>query len=569
MLVPNVRRFRVTPLGAAPDAARPARERSCRFRHAWSSAPFFRFRGPADKMRGASITNAAPATRAMTALPAAPPLPGASLLAVTSIHKRYGGVHALRGVDFDVRRGEIHALVGENGAGKSTLINIIAGAVRRDSGTMSFNGSDADFRSPAESQRLGIAVIHQELATLPSLTVAENLFMGRLPSRHGFVDRHALTARAATFLAAVGLDVDPATIVSTLGTSQQQLVEIAKALSMGARLLVMDEPTASLTEHETQRLLALVRELRKSGVAIVYVSHRFAEVFSVADRITVMRDGTTVRTMDRAATTPGEVVALMVGRAIPEISHGGTAAVADPVLELRHVSRAGAVADVSFSVGGGEIVAMAGLIGAGRSEIARIVFGADRHDAGEVLLRGRVVRFRSPRDAIDSGVAMVAEDRKLLSLFMDKPVRWNITMARLPQLSAYGFVRQRRERTVAGTFVDRLRVRTPDLTTPVRELSGGNQQKTVLARWLATEPSLLILDEPTHGVDVGAKAEIHALIRTLASEGIAILLISSELPEILALGDRIIVMREGRVAASLPRGEADERTIMMHATGTA
>lgn len=495
--------------------------------------------------------------------------PVASLLRVTDVHKRFGGVHALRGATLDVRPGEVHALVGENGAGKSTLINILAGAVRRDAGGVSFDGNDADFHSPAESQHQGIAVIHQELSTLPTLSVAENLFMGRMPAHRGWVDRRAMTERARGLLAEVGLDVDPSTRVSELSLSHQQLVEIAKALSLGARLLIMDEPTASLTEHETQRLLTLVRRLREGGVAIVYVSHRFGEVFAIADRITVMRDGMTVRTLDTRLTTPAEVVSLMVGRDLAPPSRSGGAAVGDLVLELRHVSRAGAIEDVGFTVRRGEIVGMAGLVGAGRSETARIVFGADRRDSGEVLLDGRVVDFGSPRDALAAGVAMVAEDRKQLALFMDKPVRWNITIARLPAISPGGVIRHRRERTLAQSFVDRLRVRTPDLATPVRQLSGGNQQKTVLARWLATEPRLLILDEPTHGVDVGAKAEIYALIRGLADQGIAILLISSELPEILDLSDRIVVMREGRVAATVDRADADERTIMMHATGTA
>jgi ABC-type sugar transport system ATPase subunit len=490
------------------------------------------------------------------------------LLSASGIHKRFGGVHALRGAGFEVRQGEVHALVGENGAGKSTLINILAGAVRRDAGEISFAGEDIDFRSPAESQRQGIAVIHQELAMLPTLSVAENLFMGRMPSRLGWVDRRMMRARASELLAEVGLDVDPATRVSELGVSHQQLVEIAKALSMGARLLIMDEPTASLTEHETQRLLALVRRLRATGVAIVYVSHRFAEVFAIADRITVMRDGATMRTLDTARTTPAEVVALMVGRDLVHSSGTTASAPGDVVLELRDVSRAGSIANVSFDVRRGEIVGMAGLVGAGRSETARAIFGAEPHDAGEIILEGRAVRFTSPGAALAAGVAMCAEDRNRLALFMDKAVRWNISIARLPAISPAGFVRRRRERTLAQGFVDRLRVRTPDLATPVRQLSGGNQQKTVLARWLATEPRLLILDEPTHGVDVGAKAEIYALIRGLAAQGIAILLISSELPEILDLSDRIVVMREGRVAGVVPRARASEQAIMMLATGT-
>ena len=491
-----------------------------------------------------------------------------SLLTATAVEKRFGGVHALRGANITVVPGEVHALVGENGAGKSTLLNILAGKVRRDAGSIFFAGEQVDFRSPADSQRHGIAVIHQELSTLPTLSVAENLFMGRLPSRGGWVDRRTLAVRARAQLATVGLDVDPATRISDLSVSHQQLVEIAKALSMGARLLVMDEPTASLTEHETRRLLALVRQLRASGVAIIYVSHRFAEVFAIADRVTVMRDGLTVRTMEAAHTNPGEVVALMVGRELAPPAPPRRREAGESMLELRGVTRTGVIADVSFTVRQGEIVGMAGLVGAGRSETARVVFGADAHDAGEILLDGRVVRFASPAEALAAGVAMCAEDRKLLALFMDRAVQWNISIARLRSLSSAGFVNTARERSLAQGFVDRLRVRTPSLTAPARQLSGGNQQKTVLARWLATEPRLLILDEPTHGVDVGAKAEISALIRALADQGIAILLISSELPEILDLSDRIVVMRQGRVAAVVGRSDADERTIMMHATGT-
>ena len=485
------------------------------------------------------------------------------------MHKHFGGVHALRGADLTLRAGEVHALVGENGAGKSTLINILAGAIRRDSGEIALAGEDADFRSPAESQRKGIAVIHQELSMLPTLSVAENLFMGRMPARRGLVDWHSMRDRAALLLGEVGLDVDPRTRVSELGVSHRQLVEIAKALSLGARLLIMDEPTASITEHETQRLLELVRRLRANGVAILYVSHRFAEVFSIADRITVMRDGSTIRTLDRSATSPGEVVALMVGRDLAASSRhrGGTHG--DVVLELRELSRGGMIDKVSFTVRRGEIVGMAGLVGAGRSETARIIFGAEKRDTGEILLDGRPVTFDSPANAIAAGIAMCAEDRKQLALFMDESVRWNISIARLAALNSAGFVRRDAESEMAGGFVERLRVRAPALTTLVRQLSGGNQQKTVLARWLATQPKLLILDEPTHGVDVGAKAEIYALIRGLADQGIAVLLISSELPEVLDLSDRIVVMREGSVAALLDADQADERTIMMHATGTA
>jgi ABC-type sugar transport system ATPase subunit len=499
-----------------------------------------------------------------------------ALLEATDVHKRYGGVHALRGVHLDVRAGEVHALVGENGAGKSTNINVLEGAVRRDAGRDTLDGRDVDFRSPAESQAAGIAVIHQELATLPTLGVAENLFMGHLPRRGLRLDRRAMYERARPLLAEVGLDVDPRTLVRDLSLSQQQLVEIAKALSIGARLLVMDEPSASLTEHETQRLLALVRRLRAQGVAILYVSHRMAEVFALADRITVFRDGAHVRTLDTAATTPADVVGLMVGRELAAAAHHEAHAIGQTVLEVRGLTRRVApgdggvpLDDVSLTVRRGEIVGLAGLVGAGRSEVARAVFGADAYDAGEIVLDGARVRFRSPADAIRAGVAMVPEDRKALALFLEKPVRWNVSMARLPALRVRGVVARARERALVADYVERLHVKTPSMETPVRALSGGNQQKTVLARWLATRPRLLILDEPTHGVDVGAKAEIYALVRALAREGMAILLISSELPEILDLSDRIVVMRAGRVAATLERGPFDERTVMLHATGTA
>jgi ribose transport system ATP-binding protein len=498
------------------------------------------------------------------------------LLDVRGVHKRFGGVLALRGAALDVRAGEVHALVGENGAGKSTLINILAGAVRRDEGQVLFAGRQVDFRSPAESQAAGIAVIHQELATLPTLSVAENLLMGRMPARRGFLRRAILRSNARAMLSQVGLDVDPRTRISELSLSQQQLVEIARALSAGTRLLVMDEPSSSLTEHETRRLLGLVTQLRARGVAVLYVSHRMAEVFAIADRITVYRDGTTVATLSTQTTTPAAIVALMVGRALSAAMPDEARASGEVLLEVRGLTRrrrpqsgaAVTVEDVTFTVRRGEIVGLAGLVGSGRSEVARAIFGADRFDAGEILIDGRHVRFRSPSNAIAAGIAMVPEDRKELALFLEKPVRWNISLVRLHALARLGIVRRGRERALAATQIERLRVRTPRLEAPVRVLSGGNQQKTVLARWLAARPRLLILDEPTHGVDVGAKAEIATLVRSLARDGVAILLISSELPEILSLSDRILVMRGGRIAAALDRADANERVVMLHATGT-
>lgn len=490
-----------------------------------------------------------------------------ALLSVNGVSKRFGGVQALRGVHFEVRAGEVHALVGENGAGKSTIIKILAGSIRRDSGNVSLAGATVDFRSPADSQGAGIAVIHQELAMLPTLGIAENLFVGRLPSRRGWVDRSALRAAASAILEEVGLDLDPEARVSGLSVSQQQLVEIARALSRGARLLVMDEPSASLTDHEVARLLALVDRLRSAGTAVVYVTHRLAEVFAIADRITVLRDGQSVATVAAADSSPSALISMMVGRELaPRVAAPAPPSGPD-LLEVRGLSRAPTVSDVSFTIRRGEILGMAGLVGAGRSETARLIFGADQPDAGTILLEGRPVRLRSPRAALAAGIAMVPEDRKRLALFIDAAVHWNITIARLPALSNWGLIRARRARSIARSFVERLRVKPAAIDVPVRKLSGGNQQKTVLARWLATAPKVLILDEPTHGVDVGAKAEIYSLIRRLAGEGMAILLVSSELPEVLELSDRIAVMREGRLVTIVDRSAASERLIMMHATG--
>jgi ABC-type sugar transport system ATPase subunit len=374
----------------------------------------------------------------------------------------------------------------------------------------------------------------------------------------------------------VGLDVDPRARLRDLATSQQQLVEIARALSAGARLLIMDEPTASLTEHEARRLLDLVRGLRARGVAVLYVSHRLAEVFAVADRVTVFRDGAHVRTLDAAEATPALVVSLMVGRELAAAAHAAadapSPAPGEPVLEVRGLARRArgggpSVAGVDLTVRAGEIVGMAGLVGAGRSEVARLIFGADAPDAGEVRVGGRPARFRSPADAIRAGVAMVPEDRKQLALFAAKPVRWNVSMAALPGLARAGVVDRGRERALAADYVARLRVKTPGVEAPVGQLSGGNQQKTVLARWLAVRPRLLILDEPTHGVDVGAKAEIYALVRALARDGLAILLISSELPEVIDLSDRVVVMRAGRVAGEVPRARATEERLLGLMTG--
>jgi ABC-type sugar transport system ATPase subunit len=492
-----------------------------------------------------------------------------TVLKVRDVVKHFGGVQALRGVSLDVRRGEVHALVGENGAGKTTLMNVLGGIVAKDSGQVEFNGRVVDFATPADSQTAGIAIIHQELAMLPSLSVMENIYMGRMPATRGWINWPDMESRTRALLDEVGLDVRPHTRVRDLSISQSQLVEIAKALSLNASLIIMDEPNSSLTDRETQRLFDVIRQLKTKGVSIIFVSHRIEEVLEIADRITVLRDGGYVGTLTAQEASVDRVISMMVGRELVRSVEADGRAAGETLLEVRHLARGHLVRDVSFSMRKGEILGLAGLVGAGRSETARIIFGADRADAGEIVLEGKSVRFKSPKEAIDHGLGMVPEDRKKLALFMDKPVRWNISMAQLPRISNRGITVHRREKELAEEFVQRLRVRVPHIETLERNLSGGNQQKTVLGRWLATNPKLLILDEPTHGVDVGAKAEIYEMMRDLACQGIGIILISSELPEILTMSDRIVIMHEGRVTGILDRAEASEDKVMTYATGIA
>ncbi|MFN8474374.1 MAG: sugar ABC transporter ATP-binding protein [Anaerolineae bacterium] len=491
---------------------------------------------------------------------------GAVILKVDKVSKRFGGVQALRDVDFDLRAGEVHALVGENGAGKSTLMNILGGVFQRDSGTITFKGQEINFRSPTESIAAGIAVIHQELAMMPQLNVIENIYMGRMPTQLGRVRWRRAEQDTRAALARVGLAIDPYAMVSDLSISQRQLVEIAKALSMNADLIVMDEPNSSLSSAETERLFDVIHSLTDQGVAVIYVSHKLEEVLRIGDRISVLRDGEYRGTLDQAEATIPKVVQLMVGRELAAMSEAPQAASGPVRLEVKNLSGE-RFRDVSFTVYQGEIVGFAGLVGAGRSEVARAIFGADRVTGGEIRLDGRPVHFRAPSQAISRGLAMVPEDRKVLALFQDQAVLFNMSMAYLPLTSPYGIIPQTRVRKTAGQFVNRLDIKLASLDQAVRNLSGGNQQKTILARWLATEPKLLILDEPTHGVDIGAKAEIYELMRELAAAGISIILISSELPEIMSMCDRVVVMHEGRVTGILDRAECDESTIMLYATG--
>lgn len=488
------------------------------------------------------------------------------ILEVEGVSKRFGGVQALDSVKMDVRFGEVHALVGENGAGKSTLMNVLGGIVIRDTGRVVFQGNEVDFQKPVESINAGIAIIHQELAMLPSLNVIENVFMGRMPSKKGRVLWKQAEEETIRALDQVGLKINPKSLVQDLSISQRQLIEIAKALSMNASLIIMDEPNSSLSESETEILFGVIKTLRERNVSVIYVSHKIEEVLHIADRITAFRDGKYVGTIDKKDATVKKIIHMMVGREL-RVQHYEPKRDPGPVrLSVRNLCGE-KFEGVSFDVREGEIVGMAGLVGARRSEVARAIFGADRYHSGEVQLDGKVVRFSSPADAIQAGISMLPEDRKELSLFIGLAIIENISMAHLPSMASMGVINRSVVNDNANEYVKSLNIRLASLVNPVSSLSGGNQQKTIIARWLSTKPRVLILDEPTHGVDVGAKSEIYQLMRTLADEGMSILLISSELPEILAMSDRIVVMHEGKMTGVFDREDCTEDRIMGCATG--
>jgi ABC-type sugar transport system ATPase subunit len=490
-------------------------------------------------------------------------------LQATALHKRYGGVHALRGARISVYRGEVHALVGENGSGKSTLLGIVSGQIKADSGDVLLGGRPAAFRNPTDALRSGIATVTQETTLAPDLSITENVFLGRRMVRRGpFVDWRATRRRALEALRRLGLEVDPSLPVRRLRPDQQQMVEIARALSIDARVLVLDEPTSSLTDDEVASLFALVRNLRNEGVAIIFVSHRLKEVFDLADRVTVLRDGETVGEAPAAELDRPTLIHLMVGRALEEIEPPATQERGGrPALRLRGVTLPPSVSAVDLDVEPGEIVGLAGLVGAGRSELLETVFGLHRPSAGTVEVDGAPVSFRGPGQAIRGGVAFVPADRKVQGLVHEMTVRENLVMASTSRVARLRRPAARRElRTVRESF-EGMRIRAASSRVPVATLSGGNQQKVVLAKWLATSPRVLMLDEPTRGVDVGAKAEIYQLLFDAAGRGLGILVSSSENQELLTLCDRVLVMFRGRIAAELSRDEATEARIAHFAGG--
>ncbi len=496
-------------------------------------------------------------------LPAHIPASVAPVLALDGITKSFPGVKALKGVSFDVAPGEVHALLGENGAGKSTLIKIMSGVHEADSGTMRLDGREIRLAGPHDAGRAGIATIYQELLLFPELTVAENVFMGHAPRRPwGALDWPAMREKARVLLDSLDIhDLDVAQVVGTLSVGNRQRVEILRALSQDARILIMDEPTAALTEHDVQRLFEIVRRLRARGVSIVYISHRMEEIFLLADRVTVLRDGEHVATKEVAQTDTADLIQMMVGRRLESLFPKVEVPIGGPVLEVRSLSRPPRTRDVSFTVHAGEIVGFAGLVGSGRSELAQAIFGITPATGGTIAVDGQPARVASVADARALGIAYVPEDRGTQELVRPMTVRENASLAVLRDISRFGFIDRAAEEQLGRDVVARFGVRTAGIEQVVNKLSGGNQQKIVLGKWLAAKPKVLILDEPTRGIDVGAKAEIHRLMSELARQGLAIIMISSELPEVLGMSDRVLTMREGRLVAEFPRAEATQERV--------
>ena len=490
-----------------------------------------------------------------------------NILELRKISKSFSGVEVLHEVSFALRPGEVHALLGENGAGKSTLVKIITGVHQPDNGEMLLQGESVRFSDAHESRQAGIAAIYQELSLFPDLDVAENIFAGRQPLTAGRrIDWRKLYAEAGKLLESLGVQLDLKEKARTLSIAQQQMVEIARAFSINAQILIMDEPTSSLTLHEVDDLFRLVRRLRTQGTAIIFISHRLEELYALADRVTVLRDGAYVDTRPMQDVTRDDLIRMMVGRTITNLFPKQEVIAGDVVLKVEHLTRMGSFYDVSLELRRGEILGLAGLVGAGRTNVARAIFGVEPPTSGRIEVEGRPVAIKSPQQAIELGLAYVPEDRQLHGLIPAMPLTPNISLAMLPQFAQMGWLQEKVERKSAYDAAVQMEVRANNVWQLARELSGGNQQKVVLAKWLSTKPRILILDEPTRGIDVGTKAAVHGLMSKLAGDGMAILMISSELPEILGMSDRVIVMREGYVTGHFSRAEATQENIISAAT---
>jgi len=473
------------------------------------------------------------------------------LLEMRGIEKTFPGVKALSGVDLQVRRGEVLALLGENGAGKSTLMKVLGGAHHPNSGTILIDGQETVFHTPHDSQKAGVSIIYQEFNLIPALTVRENLFLGRESTSRGFVKRREETAQARALFAKMGVDLDPESLCRDLSVSQQQVVEIAKALSQDATILVLDEPSAALTNTEVDRLFDVIRDLKSRGLGLIYISHRLEEIFEIADRVSVLRDGSHVGSASIDELNKEKLISLMVGRELTEEFPPRNVTLGEPLLEVNNLSRGETVRNVSFTIRRGEILGLTGLMGAGRTETARLIFGADKRDSGEIKLAGQTLDIKHPRDAIAAKMGLLTEDRKTQGLILKHSVRENFGLPNLDQFSSSGFVNNKQENAQFGNYVERLKVKIPHQEQLAGHLSGGNQQKVVLAKWLARNCEVLIFDEPTRGIDVGAKHEIYQLMNDLAAAGKCILMISSELPEVLGMSDRILVMHNGKVTGEI------------------
>ncbi len=490
------------------------------------------------------------------------------VLEMEGIHKTFPGVQALKGVGLRVRAGTVHGVMGENGAGKSTLMKIIIGLYKPDRGTIRLRGEPVSFESVNDALTRGISMIHQEMSPLPFMTVAQNIFLGReMRTRLGLIDHKAIDREAGRILKEWHINLSPRQVMGELSVAQMQLVEIAEAVSRKADLVIMDEPTSALTEREVAHLFSIIRELKERGVAIIYITHKMDEVFAITDEVSVYRDGESVGHLDRGGLTREELIKLMVGRSIDQFFQKGKAEIGEPVLEVEGLTRSGSFEGIGFTVRRGEILGFAGLVGAGRTEVMETLFGVRPRQAGTVRIHGRPVRVRNPNDAIRAGMAFLTEDRKRSGLYLNLSVRDNIAMTSLRTNRRALFINHRAVRRICSEALSALRIKTPSLDQLVMFLSGGNQQKVLVSRWLATVPDILILDEPTRGIDVGTKAEFYRIMSELAQRGKAIILVSSEMPEILAMADRIVVMHEGRKVGEIGRREATQEKILHMATG--
>ncbi len=494
---------------------------------------------------------------------------GQTVLEMIGIKKSFSGIYALSGIDFSLELGEVHALLGENGAGKSTLIKVLGGIYQPDAGKIKIDGKKVQIRNVPDAREQGIGIIHQEIVLVPYLTVAQNLFLGREIIRHGTVDMRETNRRAAEMISSLGVNIRADEVVENLTIAQQQMVEIVKAVSYNEKIIVMDEPTSSLSNEEVEQLFEIIARLKEKKVSIIYISHRMEELFRISDRVTVIRDGAYVGTRDTAKTSPGELVSMMVGRDLENfyVRDFQDLSGSETALEVRKLTCGGVFENVSFSVRRGEILGFAGLVGAGRSEVMESVFGAREYQSGEVLLGGRPVKFKNPMQAIRAGIAMVPEDRKKQGLVLGNSVAFNLTLASLRFYMSGIAISEKKRRTVIDTYFEKLRIKAASPAIEAGSLSGGNQQKVVLGKWLSTKPEVLILDEPTRGVDVNAKFEIYTTINELAKEGMAIVMISSELPEIINMCDNVCVMRGGRLVGRLEKNELSQEEIMKYAAG--